>query len=101
MLNREFYEKDPRTNILLNNGVAKVTTGQSDPEIDTLRYEVSNFVCELDQQFPFWLFFLSKRHRGLQCLLFCFLPPFLTEAGRARSFQNGSINYWQTDGVRR
>ncbi len=46
MLNREFYEKDPRTNILLNNGVAKVTTGQSDPEIDTLRYEVSNFVCD-------------------------------------------------------
>ena len=34
MLNREFYEKDPRTNILLNNGVAKVTTGQSDPEIE-------------------------------------------------------------------
>jgi len=46
MLNREFYEKDPRTNILLNNGVAKVTTGQSDPEIDTLRYEISNFVCD-------------------------------------------------------
>ncbi len=46
MLNREFYEKDPRTNKLLNNGVAKVTTGQSDPEIDTLRYEISNFVCD-------------------------------------------------------
>lgn len=48
--------------------------------------EVRNFVCELDQQFPFWLFFLSKRHFGLQCLLFCFLPPFLTEAGRAKVF---------------
>ena len=48
--------------------------------------EVRNFVCELDQQFPFWLFFLSKRHVGLQCLLFCFLPPFLTEAGRAKVF---------------
>ena len=46
MLNREFYEKDPRTNRLLNNGVAKVTTGQSDPEIDTLRYEIGNFVCD-------------------------------------------------------
>jgi hypothetical protein len=46
MLNREFYEKDPRTNILLNNGVAKVTTGQSDPEIDTLRFEIGNFVCD-------------------------------------------------------
>jgi hypothetical protein len=46
MLNRDLYDKDPRTNILLNNGVAKVTTGQSDPEIDTLRYEISNFVCD-------------------------------------------------------
>ncbi len=46
MLNREFYEKDPLTNRLLNNGVAKVTTGQSDPEIETLRYEISNFVCD-------------------------------------------------------
>ena len=26
--------------------MAKVTTGQSDPEIDTLRYEISNFVCD-------------------------------------------------------
>ena len=49
--------------------------------------EVRNFVCELDRQFPFWLFFLSKRHLGLQCLLFCFLPPFLTEAGRAKVFR--------------
>ncbi len=48
--------------------------------------EVRNFVSELDQQFPFWLYFLSKRHLGLQCLLFCFLPPFLTEAGRAKVF---------------
>lgn len=48
--------------------------------------EVRNFVWELDQQFPFWLFFLSKRHLGLQCLLLCFLPPFLTEAGRAKQF---------------
>jgi len=46
MLNREFFDKDPRTNRLLNNGVAKVTTGQSAAEIDTLRYEISNFVCD-------------------------------------------------------
>src|SRR5262249_31318221 len=45
-INREVYEKDPHTNRLLNNGVAKVSSGQSDPELDTLRYEVSNFVCD-------------------------------------------------------
>jgi hypothetical protein len=46
MKNREVYEKDPRTNRLLNNGVAKVTSGQSDPELETLRYELNNFVCD-------------------------------------------------------
>ena len=48
--------------------------------------EVRNFVYQLDGQFPFWLYFLSKRHLGLQCLLFCFLPPFLTEDARSRIF---------------
>jgi hypothetical protein len=48
--------------------------------------EVRNFVFHLDEQFPFWLFFLSKHYLGLQCLLFCFLPPFLTEEARSRIF---------------
>ena len=46
MNNREVFEKDPATNRLLNNGVAKVTSGQSDPELETLRYELCNFVCD-------------------------------------------------------
>jgi hypothetical protein len=48
--------------------------------------EVRNFAHRLDEKFPFWLFFLSKRHLGLQCLLFCFLPPFLTEEARSQIF---------------
>ena len=48
--------------------------------------EVRNFVYQLDEQFPFWLFFLSKRHLGLQCILLCFLPPFLTDDARARIY---------------
>ena len=48
--------------------------------------EVRNFVYQLDEQFPFWLFFLSKRHIGLTCLLLCFLPPSLTDQARARIF---------------
>ena len=47
---------------------------------------VREFVCKLDEQFPFWLFFLSKHYLGLQCLLFCFLPPFLTDEGRSEIF---------------
>mgnify|MGYP005842903877 CR=1 FL=1 len=48
--------------------------------------EVRQFVYRLDEQFPFWLYFLSKHHLGLQCLLLCFLPPYLTEEGRASIF---------------
>lgn len=46
MKNRAVYEKDPAVNRLLNQGTAKVTRGQSDPELATLRYEVENFVCD-------------------------------------------------------
>ncbi len=46
MMNLEIYEKDPRTHTLLNQGVAKVTSGQSSAELDTLRYELTNFVCD-------------------------------------------------------
>ena len=46
MMNREVYEKDPRTHTLLNQGVAKVTTGRSASELETLRYELMNFVCD-------------------------------------------------------
>lgn len=34
----------------------------------------------------FWLYFLSKQHMGLQCVLLCFLPPFLTEEAKAKVF---------------
>ena len=46
MMNLEIYEKDPRTHTLLNQGVAKVTSGQSSAELDTLEYELKNFVCD-------------------------------------------------------
>ena len=46
MTNLEIYEKDPRTHTLLNQGVAKVTSGQSAAELDTLKYELNNFVCD-------------------------------------------------------
>ena len=44
--NLDLFEKDPRTHTLLNQGVAKVTSGQSAAELDTLRYELTNFVCD-------------------------------------------------------
>jgi len=45
-INRDVYERDPSQNKLLNQGVAKVTSGLEEHELDTLRYEITNFVCE-------------------------------------------------------
>ncbi len=45
--------------------------------------EVRGYVHKLDEQFPFWLFFLSKHHLGLQCLMLSFLLPHLTAAAQA------------------
>lgn len=46
--------------------------------------EVRDFVYKLDEEFPYWLYFLSKKHSGLQCILFCLLTPFLTEEARSK-----------------
>jgi hypothetical protein len=60
--------------------------------------EVRHFVYKLDEAFPFWLFFLSKHFLGLQCLLLCFLPPFLTAEAKAEIFpekvQELLLNRW-------
>jgi hypothetical protein len=46
--------------------------------------EVRNYVYALDEQFPFWLYFLSRELLGLQCLAYFFLPPYLTEEARKK-----------------
>jgi hypothetical protein len=51
-------------------------------ELDEIE-EVRQYVQMLDQQFPFWLFFLSKHMLGLQCIVFCHLLPFLTDEAKA------------------
>lgn len=52
-------------------------------ELDEIE-EVRDYAQKLDAEFPFWLFFLSKHMLGLQCIVFCHLLPFLSEAGRAK-----------------
>lgn len=60
--------------------------------------EVRNYIYALDDQFPFWLYFLSRELLGLQCLAFCFLPPYLTEVARKEihpeRFANLIENRW-------
>lgn len=45
--------------------------------------EVRNFVYKLDSEFPYWLYFLTKRGTGLSFILSCFCPPFLTPEAQA------------------
>jgi hypothetical protein len=44
--------------------------------------EVRDFVYELDNEFPYWLFFLDKSALGLQFIAYSFLPPFLTDEAK-------------------
>ena len=46
MKNSEIFQRNPSTAKLLNDGVAAVTEGSTQKEIDTLRYEIEHFVCE-------------------------------------------------------
>lgn len=48
--------------------------------------EVRKFIAAVDDEFPFWLFSLSKQALGLQCVAYCFLPPFLKPEARAQIF---------------
>lgn len=48
--------------------------------------EIREFVYRLDEQFPYWLFFLDKKLLGLRCLAWCFLPPHLTEEAQKRIY---------------
>lgn len=46
MLNREIYNKEPKENRLVNNGVAEVSEDHSDAAQAVLRYELETFVCD-------------------------------------------------------
>ncbi len=45
--------------------------------------EIREFVSLLDSEFPYWLFFLTKSGTGLQAIMLCFMPPYLTEQARS------------------
>jgi hypothetical protein len=47
---------------------------------------VREYVNLLDEEFPFWFFFLSKEYLGLQNMVHCFLPPFRTDKGKRELF---------------
>lgn len=46
LLNRDLFVRDPATSRLMNNGQARIVDGMTEREMQTLREELSNFVCE-------------------------------------------------------
>jgi hypothetical protein len=44
--NRDLFQQDPTKSKLLNDGVAAVNDATTPQEVETLRYELSHFVCE-------------------------------------------------------
>jgi hypothetical protein len=46
MLNRDIYNKAPKENRLVNNGVAEVSEDHSEAAQSVLRYELETFVCD-------------------------------------------------------
>lgn len=61
MLNRELFQNDPLKQQLLNDGVAKVYDSQDAKELEVLRQELQNFVCE------------GEYEKGLEHILSTFL----------------------------
>jgi hypothetical protein len=47
---------------------------------------VRDYVRALDAEFPYWLYFVSRKVTSLQCIALCFLPPLLTDEARARIY---------------
>jgi len=46
LLNRDLFVRDPSTTRLMNNGQARIVDGMTEKEMQTLREELANFVCE-------------------------------------------------------
>ncbi|MDE2958400.1 MAG: BREX system P-loop protein BrxC [Bacteroidota bacterium] len=60
MLNHEVFQRDPRSSVLINQGVAVMSDAMNEDERRTLRFELEHFVCE------------GEYHRGLVRILEAF-----------------------------
>lgn len=47
---------------------------------------VRSFIQQLDVEFPYWLYYMSKETNALQAVILSFLPPFLTAEAKAVEF---------------
>jgi len=75
---------DPATALAMKENLGFVFSGYDDDPREVWEIEeVRNFVCDLDDAFPYWLFFLSKFDTGLQAIYLCLMPLVKLEARAA------------------
>ncbi len=55
---------------------------------------VREYVNLLDDEFPYWFFFLSKEYRGLQNMAHCVIPPFLTDKRKREVVSERVVDYY-------
>lgn len=55
--------------------------------------EVRDFINKLDDKFPYWCYFLSKRAGGLGFIFSCFCPPYLTPDSREEIWLESIVEY--------
>ncbi|HLP42593.1 MAG TPA: BREX system P-loop protein BrxC, partial [Fibrobacteria bacterium] len=76
MKNRELYQRDPRENRLLNDGVVSVGDASTEQEWKTLKFELEHFVCE------------GQYHGGIKRILEAYLQN-LTGASQQAAWVSG------------
>jgi len=79
--------RSPKDALMWRERVDIMFDGYNDSQWELFEIpEVRDFVYQLDEEFPYWLFFMSKAHFGLQCIILCFMPPFLTPEAKEKHF---------------
>lgn len=61
--------------------------------------EVRNYIYQLDEAFPYWLYFLTKHSGGLWCIIHSFLLPFLKKEADKRINAQRLENYLMNRGL--
>jgi len=86
--------ESPEMSKAYKENVEIIFQGYSDNIPELLKSQpVREYVNLLDEEFPFWFFFLSKEYLGLQNMVRCFLPPYRTDSG-AREVSPERVDYY-------
>ena len=61
--------------------------------------EIRDFVYKVDQEFPFWCYFLSRKAEGLLWLTYCLYPLAVTQEEKKRLWPSAIAKYIEDRGI--